>query len=94
MEEQVVSGVINSDIGTGIALGAAYLGAAVGLGISGAGVGVGEGFVGAKAMEALGKSPENLGIITRTMLIGMAVVETCAIYSLVIALLLLFVVTG
>ena len=77
-------------IGQGIALAAAYLGAALGLGIAGAGVGLGEGYVGGKAQEALAKTPENAGVITRTMLIGQAVVETCAIYSLVIALLLLF----
>ena len=74
----------------GIMKGAAYLGAAIGLGISAAGVGVGEGFVAGKAIESLSKIPEQSGMITRTMLIGMAVVETCAIYSLVIALLLLF----
>ncbi|MCL1826696.1 MAG: ATP synthase F0 subunit C [Candidatus Cloacimonetes bacterium] len=77
-------------IANGITHGAAYLGAAVGLGIAGCGVGLGEGFVAGKAMESLGKIPEQSGLMTRSMLVGMAVVETCAIYSLVIALLLLF----
>jgi len=84
------TGVDYSAIAEGISKGAAYLGAAIGLGISGGGVGMGEGFVVGKAMESLGKIPEQSGLITRTMLIGVAVVETCAIYSLVIALLLLF----
>ena len=88
-----VKQTVEFGVGKGIALGAAYLGAAIGLGISGAGVGLGEGYVGGKAMEGLAKTPENAGVITRTMLIGQAVVETCAIYSLVIALLLLFAVT-
>jgi F-type H+-transporting ATPase subunit c len=87
MEQEIV----NAGLGQGIAEAAAYLGASLGLGIAGAGVGLGEGFIGGKAMESLAKTPENSGVITRTMLSGQAVVETCAIYSPVIALLLLFV---
>jgi len=81
------------DLGVGIARGALYLGAAIGLGIADAGVGLGEGLIAMKAMESLGKVPEQSGMITRSMLIGQAVCETCAIYSLVVALLLIFVVT-
>ena len=84
MEESMVG------LGAGIARGALYLGAAIGLGISCAGVGLGEGLIAMKAMESLGKVPEQSGMLTRSMLIGQAVVETCAIYSLVVALLLIF----
>ncbi len=46
----------------------------------------------AKACEAIGHNPREAGLITRTMLVGQAVAESTGIYSLVIALLLLFVV--
>ena len=52
----------------------------------------GEGMVAAKACEAIGKNPQEAGLLTRTMLVGQAVSESTGIYSLVIALLLLFVV--
>jgi F-type H+-transporting ATPase subunit c len=48
--------------------------------------------VGAKACEAIGRNPKEAGLLTRTMLVGQAVSESTGIYSLVIALLLLFVV--
>ena len=46
----------------------------------------------AKTCEAIGKNPKEAGLLTRTMLVGQAVSESTGIYSLVIALLLLFVV--
>ena len=62
------------------------------LGLGAIGPGVGEGMVAAKACEAIGKNPKEAGLLTRTMLVGQAVSESTGIYSLVIALLLLFVV--
>ncbi|MBW2046272.1 MAG: F0F1 ATP synthase subunit C, partial [Deltaproteobacteria bacterium] len=41
---------------------------------------------------AIGRKPEEAGLLTRTMLVGQAVSESTGIYSLVVALLLLFVV--
>ena len=69
-----------------------YLGAGLAMGLGAIGPGVGEGMVGAKACEAIGKNPKEAGLLTRTMLVGQAVSESTGIYSLVIALLLLFVV--
>jgi len=71
---------------------AAYLGAGIAMGLGAIGPGVGEGYVGGKACEAIGKKPNEAGLLTRTMLVGQAVSESTGIYSLVIALLLLFVV--
>jgi F-type H+-transporting ATPase subunit c len=71
---------------------AAYLGAGIAMGLGAIGPGIGEGFVGGKACEAIGKKPNEAGLLTRTMLVGQAVSESTGIYSLVIALLLLFVV--
>ncbi len=71
---------------------ASYLGAGLAMGLGAIGPGLGEGMVGAKACEAIGKNPGEAGLLTRTMLVGQAVSESTGIYSLVIALLLLFVV--
>lgn len=71
---------------------AAFIGAGLAMGFGAIGPGVGEGFVGGKACEAIGKNPEEAGLLTRTMLVGQAVSESTGIYSLVVALLLLFVV--
>jgi len=68
----------------------ALLGAGICMGLGAIGPGIGEGFVGGKACEGIARSPENAGLITRTMLVGQAVSESTGIYSLVIALLLMF----
>ncbi len=52
--------------------------------------GIGEGFVGGKAVEAIGRNPEAESKIRSTMILGIALSETCAIYGLLIAILLIF----
>ena len=69
---------------------AALLGAGICMGAGAIGPGVGEGIVGGKACEGIARKPEQAGLLTRTMLIGQAVSETTGIYSLCIALLMLF----
>lgn len=44
----------------------------------------------AAAMEAIARQPEAAGTISRTLFVGLAMIETMAIYCLVIALLLLY----
>jgi F-type H+-transporting ATPase subunit c len=71
----------------------ALIGAGICMGFGAIGPGIGEGFAAGKACEAIGRSPEEkAGLLTRTMLIGQAVSESTGIYSLVVALLMLFVV--
>ena len=70
----------------------ALLAAGLAMGLGAIGPGIGEGFVGGKACEALGRRPDESDLITRTMIIGQAISETTGIYSLVIALILIFVV--
>lgn len=72
---------------------AAVLGAGIAVGLGAIGPGLGEGYIGGKACEGVSSNSKEASIITRTMLVAMAVVESCSIYALVIALLLLFVVT-
>ena len=71
---------------------AALVGAGICMGFGAIGPGIGEGFAAGKACEAIGRAPEEAGLLTRTMLIGQAVSESTGIYSLVVALLMLFVV--
>ncbi len=51
---------------------------------------MGEGYAAGRACEGVSKRPEEAPLLTRTMLIGQAVSESTGIYSLVIALLLIF----
>ena len=59
--------------------------------IAGIGPGIGQGFAAGKAAEAMGKNPEHGGKpATIVMLLGAAVAETSGIFSLVVAIILLF----
>jgi len=49
-----------------------------------------EGRAVAAAMDALARQPEASATISRTLFVGLAMIETMAIYCLVVALLLLF----
>jgi F-type H+-transporting ATPase subunit c len=71
---------------------ATFIGAGIAMGLGAIGPGVGQGMVGAKACEAIGRNPDEAALLTRTMLVGQAVAESTGIYSLVVAMLLLFVV--
>lgn len=72
---------------------AALLGAGLCMGFGAIGPGMGEGFIGGKTCEGIARQPEVQGVLTRTMIIADAIAETTGIYSLVIAILLIFVVT-
>ena len=58
---------------------------------TGFGTALGEGNVGAKAVEAIGKNPDAADKIRSQAIVGAAISETCAIYGLLISLLLIFV---
>ncbi len=73
-----------------IILAASAIGAGLAM-IAGLGPGIGEGYAVGKACEAIGRQPEARGKIMQTMFVGCAVAETTGIYSLVIAILLIFV---
>jgi len=42
------------------------------------------------ALEAIARQPESQGPLSRTLFVGLAMIETMAIYCLVVALVLLF----
>ena len=64
------------------------VGIAMGLGTIGTGVGMGNGLSG--ATNAVGRNPEAQGKILLTMMVGLAMIESLAIYALVIALIVLY----
>lgn len=72
------------------AKGMAYIGAGIAM-FAGFGPAIGEGFAAGKALEAAGRQPEAIGKLRTLMLIGQAVSESTGIYSLVVAILLIFV---
>ena len=58
--------------------------------IGSVGPSLGEGKAVVAALESIARQPEASGKISRTLFIGLAMVETCAIYCLLISLILLF----
>lgn len=79
-----------TDYTKAIVLGCSLLavGIAMGLGTIGTGVGMGNGLSG--ATNAVGRNPEAQGKILLTMMVGLAMIESLAIYALVIALIMLY----
>ncbi|HEY1930531.1 MAG TPA: F0F1 ATP synthase subunit C [Acetobacteraceae bacterium] len=69
---------------------ASILGAALAVGLGAIGPGLGEGRAVAAALDAIARQPEAANTLSRTLFVGLAMIETMAIYCLVIALLLLF----
>ena len=65
-------------------------GAAIAVCFGAIGPALAEGRAVAAAMEAIARQPEAAGTVSRTLFVGLAMIETMAIYCLVIALLLLF----
>lgn len=63
-------------------------GFAIGVGAVGAALGIGK--VGSSACEAVGRNPGVQAKIMITMLVGMAMAESIAIYALVVSLVLLY----
>ena len=60
--------------------------------ITGLGTGIGQGIAAGYGASAVGRNPGARGNIMSTMLLGQAVAETSALYGLVVAMILLFVV--
>ena len=66
------------------------IGAAICMGVGAIGPAIGEGNAVGKALEGMARQPEAAGTLRTNMILGCAITETTGIYSLVIALLLLF----
>ena len=53
--------------------------------------GIGQGYAAGRAAEAVARNPEAESKIRTMMIVGCAIAETASIYSLIIAILLIFV---
>lgn len=60
------------------------------MGLGALGAAFGESRIGAAGMDALARQPDEAGSITRNQFVALAMVESTAIFCLVIALVLLF----
>ena len=69
---------------------ASLFGAGLCMGFGAVGSGVGSGFPGGQACAGMVRQPEMTGRLTTNMLIGSAVCQTPAIFSMVVALILMF----
>ena len=69
---------------------ASIIGAVLAVAFGAIGPALAEGRAIAAAMDALARQPDAASTISRTLFVGLAMIETMAIYCLVIALLLLF----
>ena len=69
---------------------ASIIGATFAIAIGAIAPAIGQGRAVAAAMDAIARQPDAAGTISRTLFVGLAMIETMAIYCLVIALLLLF----
>ena len=69
---------------------ACAIGAGLCMGIGAIGPAIGEGNAVGKALEGMARQPETAGSLRTNMIIGCAITETTGIYSLLIAILILF----
>jgi F-type H+-transporting ATPase subunit c len=79
-----------TDYTKAIVLGCSVLAAAIAMGFGAIGAGLGIGQATGGASNAVGRNPEAQGKIMLTMMVGMAMTESVAIYALVVSLVILY----
>lgn len=77
--------------GADIIAAAKYLAAGLAMGLGAIGPAIGEGIAAAHALDGMARQPEMETSLLRTMIIGQAITESTGIYSLVVAIILIFV---
>jgi F-type H+-transporting ATPase subunit c len=60
------------------------------MGIGAIGPALGEGRAVAEALRAIAQQPDEAGMLTRTLFVSLAMIESTGIYALVIAMIVLF----
>jgi len=78
------------DLANAIATLGKALGAGLCMGIGAIGPAIGEGNAVSHALDGMARQPEATGNLRSNMIMGCAITETTGIYSLVIALLIMF----
>ena len=66
------------------------LAAALAVSFGAIGPALAEGRAVAAAMDAIARQPESAGVLSRTLFVGLAMIETMAIYCFVVALIVIF----
>lgn len=84
---QVAAGMSLAKVGAAIGAGLAAIGA--GLAAIGAGIGIGK--IGANAMDAIARQPEQTGNIRTNMIVIAALIEGVALFAIIVCLLALFI---
>ena len=69
---------------------ASALGASLGIGLGAIGPAIGEGRAVAQALQSIAQQPDETSTITRTLFVGLAMIESTAIYCFVVSMILLF----
>jgi len=76
----------------GLYLAMLALAGGLGVAIAALGAALGQGKVGAAALEGIARQPEAAGRIQTAMIIALALIESLAIYALLVSLIILFVI--
>jgi F-type H+-transporting ATPase subunit c len=69
---------------------ASIIGAGLAIGIGAIGPGLGMGLAIAQALAAIAQQPDERNSLTRTLFVGLAMIESVAIYCFVISMILIF----
>ncbi len=69
---------------------ASIFSAALAIGVGAVGPGLGQGRAVAGALSALAQQPDAASTITRTLFVGLAMIESMAIYCVVVSMILIF----
>jgi F-type H+-transporting ATPase subunit c len=77
--------------GEALKQGIMYLGASLAIGLAAFGAGIGMGYLLKGTQDGLARNPTVGGRIQTTMFIGLAFLETLALYGLLVAIIILFV---
>jgi len=86
----VASMAFAADGGTSIGAMSA-IGCGIGMALAALGCGIGQGIAVKGACDGMARNPEMGGKLTTTLILGLAFIESLAIYALVVCLILLFV---
>jgi F-type H+-transporting ATPase subunit c len=70
------------------------LGAGISIGLAGLGCGIGQGRAAAAAVDGIARNPQAKGALFTPMILGLAFIESIAIYALIISLVLMLKVGG
>lgn len=69
---------------------ASVISAGICIGLGGIGPALGEGRAVAQGLASIAQQPDETGTITRTLFVGLAMIESTAIYAFVVTMIILF----